>query len=446
MNVPKILLIDDDPVVRSLISNILRKKGYEVVLAKEGQEGLELARSETPDLVITDYQMPGISGIEVLSRMHEVDPQTPVIILTAYGDATLTIKSIQTGAFDFIEKPINPRELLETVKNGLSTLESVRQKEGPGILPERKKDGNVMVGKSPAMREIFKNIGRISQNNVNVMITGDSGAGKERMARLIHESGYNKDQPLAYINCKILAEQQLQDGQGGGGVHAGISGRSAMAEKLKQAGSGTVILDEVGMLSSQMQMYLLDRMSRDDLEESRMWPRFISITTQDISDLVSENLFLKELYYKLKVFSLHIPPLRERKTDIPELVKNLLQELNPELDKKVVQLEDGVVQLLQSHDWPGNVRELKNVLMQALVLSHGEVLEKKHIRLEGKPVEVGKDEVFEEQPRSMDEVEKEHIEKVLKYTRWNKQQASSILGITRPTLNAKIDKYGLKKI
>ncbi len=446
MNVPKILLIDDDPVVRSLISNILRKKGYEVVLAKEGQEGLELARRETPDLVITDYQMPGISGIEVLSRMHEIDPKTPVIILTAYGDANLTIKSIQTGAFDFIEKPINPRELLETVKNGLSTLESVRQKEGPGILPERKKDGNVMVGKSPAMREIFKNIGRISQNNVNVMITGDSGAGKERMARLIHESGYNKDQPLAYINCKILAEQQLQDVQGSGGVHAGISGRNAMAEKLKQAGNGTVILDEVGMLSSQMQMYLLDRMSRDDLEESRMWPRFISITTQDISDLVSENLFLKELYYKLKVFSLHIPPLRERKTDIPELVKNLLQELNPELDKKVVQLEDGVVQLLQSHDWPGNVRELKNVLMQALVLSHGEVLEKKHIRLEGKPVVVGKDEVFEEQPRSMDEVEKEHIEKVLKYTRWNKQQASSILGITRPTLNAKIDKYGLKKI
>ncbi len=445
MNLPKILLIDDDPVVRSLISNILRKKGYEVILAKEGQEGLEVAKREVPDLVITDYQMPGISGIDVLTQMNEINPKTPVIILTAYGDATLTIKSIQTGAFDFIEKPINPKELLETVKNGLSTLGSVRQKEEPEVLPERRKDDNLMVGKSSVMREIFKNIGRISQNNVNVMITGDSGVGKERMARLIHESGYNKDQPLVYVNCKILAEQQLQNGQGTGRTQTEMSGRNSLDAKLKQVDSGTVILDEVGMLSSQMQMYLLDQMSREDLEASRMLPRFISITTQDINDLVNENLFLKELYYKLKVFSLHLPPLRGRKADIPELVKNLLQELNPAFDKKVDQLEDGAIQLLQSHEWPGNVRELKNVLMQALVLSHGEVLEKKHIRLEGKPVHVVKDDVFEERPRSMDEVEKEHINKVLEYTKWNKQQAASILGITRPTLNAKIDKYGLTK-
>ncbi len=445
MNLPKILLIDDDPVVRSLISNILRKKGYEVILAKEGQEGLEVAKREVPDLVITDYQMPGISGIDVLTQMNEIDPKTPVIILTAYGDATLTIKSIQTGAFDFIEKPINPKELLETVKNGLSTLGSVRQKEEPEVLPERRKDDNLMVGKSSVMREIFKNIGRISQNNVNVMIIGDSGVGKERMARLIHESGYNKDQPLIYVNCKVLAEQQLQNGQGTGRTQTEMSGRNSLDAKLKQVDSGTVILDEAGMLSLQMQMYLLDQMSREDLEASRMLPRFISITTQDINDLVNENLFLKELYYKLKVFSLHIPPLRERKADIPELVKNLLQELNPAFDKKVDQLEDGAIQLLQSHEWPGNVRELKNVLMQALVLSHGEVLEKKHIRLEGKPVHVVKDDVFEERPRSMDEVEKEHINKVLEYTKWNKQQAASILGITRPTLNAKIDKYGLTK-
>lgn len=436
----KILLIDDDPVVRSLISGILRKKDYEVLLAREGQEGLKLVKDKTPDLVICDYQMPGMSGIDVLDRIRDSSPKLPVIILTAYGDATLTIKSMQTGAFDFIEKPINPRELLTTVKNGLKTVETVRHEQGQvsGDKVDRA-DVNLMVGKTHEMRDIFKQVGRISQNNVNVVVSGESGSGKERLARLIHLSGYNKDKPIVIVNCKTMAEEQLQGDRRGSAPDR----IAVLDEKIGSAGGGTVVLDEVGMLSPPMQMRLLEHISHDQSGLDKQHPRFISTTTQEIHSLVEEGLFIKELYYKLKVFSIHVPPLRKRKEDIPELVRHLLQELNPAFDRKVLRVEEGVIELLQSYNWPGNVRELKNILMQALVLSHNELLEKKHIRIEQTLLEEGgsDSEDHDEEPRSMAEVEKEHIAFVLKYAGWNKQKAASILGITRPTLNAKIEKY-----
>ncbi len=437
----KILLIDDDPVVRSLISGILRKKDYMVILAKEGQEGLKMVKDEAPDLVICDYQMPGISGIDVLYRIRESHPGLPVIILTAYGDATLTIKSMQTGAFDFIEKPINPRELLSTVKNGLKTIDTVKKEDKERPAEKGGADVNLMVGKTPDMRDIFKQVGRISQNNVNVVLSGESGSGKERLARLIHRSGYNKDNPIVIVNCKTLAEEQLQGSRGVSSPER----LAALDEKISGAsGGGTVVLDEVGMLSPQMQMRLLEHLSHDLTGVDRLNPRFISTTTQDIHALVDEGLFIKELYYKLKVFSISVPPLRKRKEDIPELVRHLLQELNPAFDRKVVRIEEGVIELLQTYSWPGNVRELKNVLMQALVLSHNELLEKKHIRIEQDlSDEIAENSDPEEEPRSMAEVEKEHIAHVLKYVSWNKQRAASILGITRPTLNAKIEKYHL---
>ncbi len=444
----KILLIDDDPVVRSLASGIMRKKGYEVIVAKDGQEGLSFIDKHAPDLVITDYQMPGMSGIEVLETLKVQKPELPVVILTAHGDASLTIKSMQSGAFDFIEKPINPKELLETIKNGLDTVESLRRKrESITGSPQTKPDENLMVGKSAVMRELFKSIGRISQNNVNVLITGESGTGKERLSRLIHQSGKHFDQPLVYINCKAIDEEQLK----------GVSAEDMrpnyqegpIASKLQTVGSGTVILDEVGMLSPVMQGRLLDLMNYfgyDIGEVHKPQPRFISISTRDIGKMVDQGLFIKELYFKLKVFSMNIPPLRERKSDIPELVHHILQDLNPLLDKHVATIEDGVISLLQSYNWPGNVRELKNVLMQAMVFSHGELLKKQHIYIEGlsghesmnQPA--GKNRLV-----SLAEVEKEHILHVLELVGWNKQEASSVLGITRPTLNAKIEKYGLKR-
>lgn len=426
-----ILLIDDDPVVRSLASGILRKNGYNVQTAKEGKEGLGMIAENVPDLVITDYQMPGMSGMDVLAKLKEINPALPVIMLTAFGDASLTIKTMQTGAFDYIEKPINPKELVDTVKNGLQASESMQKPDDASGDGKKKKDENLMVGKSQAMLAIFKNIGRISQNYVNILIAGESGTGKERLARLIHHTGPDADNPIAFINCKALTDDGL---------------RKAFDEGVK---NGTLVLDEVGTLTAEMQLKLLELMenqSQQNRSGQQKHYRIISIARRDIAKMAEEGTFLKELYYQLKVFVFNIPSLNDRKDDIPYLVEHLMQELNQELGKSITKIEDGVIPVLQSFDWQGNIRELRNVLMQAMVLAHGDMLQRKYIRLEGQDFDELPDyEVSKFEIRPLADVEKEHIGNVLNALRWNKQEASSALGITRPTLNAKIEKYGIKR-
>ncbi len=438
----KVLLIDDDPVVVRLAAGILRKKGYDVLTAREGHAGLELLETNNPDIVITDYQMPGMSGIDVLSKIRELDDKIPVIILTAYGDASLTIRSMKTGAFDFIEKPINPKELIETVKSALGSVEAGKKDPGDDTTADtRKRDENLMVGKSPAMREIFKNIGRFAQTNVGVIISGETGTGKERLAKLIHHSGSQEGAPLLNVSCKSLQDIHLENAFKAMENHADDS-RPGNATDV---GHGSIILDEVGMLSADMQLRLMEYLESDLMKDSGRQPRIISLTTQDINALINKGDFLKELYYKLKVFSLHIPPLRERKEDIPLLTKHLLQELNPLASRNVTQIENKALKILQAYDWPGNVQELKNVIMQAVLLAHGEKLEAKNIHIEGVIPDADPADVPDEPPVSLAEVEKEHIAKVLAFVKWNKQKASSVLGITRPTLNAKIEKYGLTR-
>ncbi|MDR4988873.1 MAG: sigma-54 dependent transcriptional regulator [Bacteroidales bacterium] len=425
----KILVIEDDPVSRTLVSEILKKSGFQAIVAKNGPEGIELAANNKPDLVITDYQMPGMTGVEVLSRLKELNPLLPVIMLTAYGDASLTIKSMQSGAFDFIEKPINPKELVQVVRNGLKASENIYTSEQSDGDQRRKKDENIMVGKSPAMLSIFKNIGRISQNFVNVIISGGSGTGKERLAKLIHQSGPNAENTLTIISCKALSEDDF---------HRAFLGGTK---------SGTIVLDEVGSLSYEMQSFLLELLEKypqHSVQGEGSNYRIISTTRLDIAKMAEQEVFLKELYYQLKVFTFHLPPLKERIIDVPFLVDHLIQELNQSLNKEITKIEDGIIPLFQAYDWPGNIRELKNVLMQAMVLSHGDLLQKKHIRIEGVTADEGEErESVNIKMQSLDDVEKEHIAKVLSVVGWNKQEAAATLGITRPTLNAKIDKYGL---
>ncbi len=445
---PRILLIDDDPVIRSLTSGILRKKGFEVLLAVEGKDGLAMLENQSVDLVITDYQMPGMSGLEVLTALREKYPGLPVILLTAYGDTSLTIQSMQTGAFDYIEKPINSTELIEAVRSGLKISSPLIQEDVFGT-PSHQAGDYMVVGKNPAMREIFKNIGRISQNNVNVLITGEQGTGKERIARLIHHSGKHSGETLTFINCKALGDEMTIE-EVLPGDRAGEKPREvSVMDKLRKTGSGTVILHEITALATHLQVKLLnmiDQLDYDNGSSKIPKPRLITISNDDPHNLVVSGKLLKELYYKLKVVSIHMPPLRERLDDVPELVNDLLKQLGQNLGKQVDKLEKGVIPLLKSHSWPGNVLELRNVLLQALVLTHGDMLEKKIIILEGADPEGQHPKGSSPHvPSSLSEVERAHIDLVLQYTKWNKQDAAAVLGITRPTLNAKIEKYGLSK-
>jgi two-component system response regulator AtoC len=444
----KILAIDDDSIIRTLLTNILTKAGYEVVTAADGESGLELAVSTNPDLVVTDFQMPGISGLEVLTELQRTQPGLPVILLTAHGDVALTIKSIQLGAYDFIEKPIQMQELLDVIRNGLEVSRQSRSL-AEAISPEARKaiEDNLLVGKTPLMREIFKNIGRISLNKVNVLITGETGTGKELIARLIHFSGITREHPLIVVNCSTLNEGLLEHELFGYTLGAFPGAMNDKKGKFEQAGEGTLFLDEISELTDNIQTKLLRVLQELEYEKPGadeplpMKARIIAATNKDLELLVKSGKFREELYYRLKVFTIALPPLRNRREDIGELVKHLMGKLNRKLNKRVLKIGDGVIDLLQGHDWPGNVRELENTLMQAFIMTRSDVLEKEHIVLMSTS-EGADGEAFE--LKSIADIEKVHIKKVLDKVKWNKQEASRILEITRPTLNAKIEKYGLK--
>jgi DNA-binding NtrC family response regulator len=384
----------------------------------------------------------------VLTELQRTQPGLPVILLTAHGDVALTIKSIQLGAYDFIEKPIQMQELLDVIRNGLEVSRQSRSLT-EAISPEVRKaiEDNLLVGKTPVMREIFKNIGRISLNKVNVLVTGETGTGKELIARLIHFSGITREHPLVVVNCSNLNEGLLEHELFGYTLGAFPGAMNDKKGKFEQAGEGTLFLDEISELTDNIQTKLLRVLQELEYEKPGadeplpMNARIIAATNKDLESLVRNGKFREELYYRLKVFTIALPPLRNRKEDIGELVKHLMGKLNRKLNKRVLKIGEGVLDLLRDHDWPGNVRELENTLMQAFIMTRSDVLEKEHIVLSSS-IDGAGGEPFE--LKSIADIEKVHIKKVLDKVKWNKQEASRILEITRPTLNAKIEKYGLK--
>jgi len=448
----KILIIDDDKLNLKVLKEILTKVGYKVIEAEDGETGLVLVRSEHPDLVITDFQMPGIDGLEVLYEIRKLNIGLPVILLTGFGDVVLTIKSIQLGAFDFLEKPIDPVQLKSTIQLALNSVKvsnSLNEVLHEDVSSESMIENNILVGKTPQMKEIFKNIGRISLNKVNVLIQGETGTGKELIARLVHYSGITSNQPLVIVNCSALTETLLESelfGHVKGSFTGSIRDKKG---KFELAGEGSIFLDEISEISLNTQVKLLrviqelefERVGGEDVIP--MKARIIAASNRNLETLIKEGKFREDLYYRLKVFTIDLPPLRDRKDDIRDLVIHFLYKLNKRFNKNVVKIGEGVIEMLKAHDWHGNVRELENTILQAIVMSKSDVLEIENITLNTRrhPSAPIKQEI----PlyRSMADMEKFHIKRILDEVNWNKLEASHILDITRPTLNAKIEKYNL---
>ena len=450
----KILVVEDDKITRRIIREILSRSGYEVFEAEDGAQGLEAFKANKPDLVLTDYQMPVMNGLRVLSEIRNLQPAVPVIMLTGFGDIALIIKSIQLGAFDFLEKPINTPQLKEVVASALNSVISSKKHDQvltEGISIDKKIQENILIGRSAQIKDIFKNIGRVSLNKVNILIEGESGTGKELIARLIHYSGITRDKPLVVVNCSALTETLLESELFGHEKGSFTGSLKTKKGKFELAEDGTIFLDEISEISPNTQVKLLRVIQELEFERVGgettlpMQARIIAATNKKLEKLIEEGKFREDLYYRLKVFTVQLPPLRERRDDIKDLTIHFLTKLNKRFNKNVTKIGDGVIEMLQHHTWPGNVRELENTIMQAIVMSKNDVLEVENIKINQRATEGSQEFNQKFELRSLADIEKDYIKRVLDEVRWNKIEASRILEITRPTLNAKIEKYKLEQ-
>ena len=447
----RIIVIDDDESSRESISSYLNDLDFETYSAEDGLKGIELVKQKNPDLVITDINMPGMNGLEVLKKIKEFDNLIQVIVITAYDDMNSTITAMQQGSYDYLEKPIDILRLKHSIKRALENRQLSQKLES--YTPEENENVEIthtLIGKSTQMREIYKKIGQASATRVTVLIQGESGTGKELVARIIHNSGITKSEPFIAINCTALPEALLESELFG---HMKGSFTDAIKDKrgkFELAGEGTIFLDEISEMSFNLQAKLLRVLQEHVYErvggetQLRMKARIIAATNKDLMELVKENKFREDLFYRLNVFTIYPPSLRSRKEDIELLVRHFLIKINTMLHKNVRKIPEDVLNILKTHEWKGNVRELENTLMQAIVLSKGDVLEKENLLLSDIQKENSADGLIGSNIK-LEDLERKHIEIILNKTEGDIRAASEILGISRATLYRKIEQYKIPK-
>lgn len=451
----KILVIDDDSSIAESLDLYLTEEGYTVYTAATGTDGLNAFVKHAPDLVILDIRLPDIDGFTVLEDLREEEENVKVVMITAYHDMDSTIKAMKGGAFDYIHKPINVEELDMAIRKALKTLEM--EKKISGLLNEPSRSFKVgdIIGNNKEMKEIFKTIGVVSQSRTTVLIQGESGTGKELIAKVIHNNTA-PDEPYIAVNCSAIVETLLESELFG---HEKGSFTGAVVRKLGKfelARYGTVFLDEISEMSVNLQAKLLRVLQEMDFERVggkdsiKVNARIITATNKDLKGMVKEGKFRDDLYYRLNIVSIRIPPLRERREDIPTLVEYLLTKINRELHKKVVGVSEEMMDIFMKYRWPGNVRELENLLTRAVVVAKSQVLTR------GDFPELGDDavngangkhaEIVIEPGKNMtlDEVEEQYIRRVIKDNNHRtKGELCDILGISRPTFERKLEKYGI---
>jgi two-component system response regulator AtoC len=440
-----ILVIDDDPLVGKTLSSHLSRRGFEVLLAENGEEGLQKYGESCPDLVILDIRLPDKDGLEVLGKIKEKNKGACIIIMTAYDDMKTTVEAIKLGAFEYLVKPLDYVELDLTVDKAFQ-IKSLEEKVSY-MMEEKQKEYTIdnIIGHSAPMRQVFKLIGSVANSRTNVLIQGESGTGKELVAKAVHYNSSYRDEPFIVINCSAITDTLLESELFGHVKGAFTDAVYETRGKFEIAGKGTLFLDEIGDISTNLQAKLLRVIETRDFMKVggekilKTQARIIAATNQELKSLVEKGKLREDLYYRLKVVEITLPPLRERKEDIPELVPYLLEKINRKLRKNVRKIPPEVMKLLVNHPWKGNVRELENALTRAAILAKGDVILEENL-----PFEPAEKKLFLKELVALREVEKNYIQHVLKATKGNKTKASQILQISRPTLDKKIKEYGLE--
>lgn len=437
-----ILIIDDDPLIRKTLSSHFSKEGFDILMAEDGKQGLLRYEENSPDLVILDIRLPDMDGLEALKKIKEMDKSACIIIMTAYDDMKTTVEAIKSGAFEYMVKPLDFVELDLTIDKAFQ-VKSLEDKLSY-LVEEQQKEYTIdnIIGHSPQMRQVFKLIGSVANTRTNVLIQGESGTGKELVAKATHYNSPYRGEPFIVINCSAISDTLLESELFGHVKGAFTDAFYETRGKFEIAGKGTLFLDEIGDVSPNLQSKLLRVIETRDFMKVggekilKTEARIIAATNQDLNSLIEQGKFREDLYYRLKVMEINLPPLRERKEDIPELVAYLLEKINRQLRKNVKKVPPHVMKILMNFPWKGNVRELENAMTRAVILAKGDVILEENLPLEGREKRILPEELV-----PLKEVEREYIQHVLKSTKWNKTQASRILQITRPTLDKKIKEY-----
>jgi len=448
-----ILIVDDEKTIRWSLSEAL-STGYDVVDAESKQQGLKLFREKSPDLLLLDMKLPDGSGLDILSAVKEDDPSIPVIMMTAYGEVETAVEAMKGGAYDFILKPYSLEKLRVTISNALEThrlrSEIAYLKSGSTGRSFFKQ----FIGKSPQMIDIFEKIEKIGRSKANtILITGESGAGKELVARAIHACSYDESRPFMEINCASVPETLLESELFGYEKGAFTDAKTRKKGLVELAEGGTLFLDEIGEMGIMLQSRLLRVLENKTfrrvggVKDLHVNTRIISATNRDLETAIEEKIFLKDLYFRLKVIPLEIAPLRNRKEDIPLLSNHFVDRFNKELGKQVKPIGRDALEVMLGYDWPGNVRELKNVIERAMLLDAEEEILVEHLpqelrgsgSAEDAPASASVLDSFF--PMSLREMEKIQIEKTLEQTSGNKSRAASLLGISRQTLREKLKTF-----
>ena len=439
-----ILIVDDDAAMRQMLESLFREQGYATVEAESAKAALECVRETEADVVLSDIKMPGRSGIEMVGDLRRVRPETPVVLMTAFGSIDSAVEAMRAGAFDYITKPFEPEAVLLTVERALERRALEEENRQLRRAVDRTSAFGDLIGESPAMREIFALIRKVAHSRSSVLITGESGTGKEVVARTLHYSGPRSNKPFIPINCTAIPEGLLES-ELFGHVRGAFTGAHATKRGLfEKAGGGTLFLDEIGDMGAGLQGKLLrvlqDREIRPvgGTQSVKVDVRIVAATNKDLEREISEGRFREDLYYRLNVIPLHIPPLRDRPDDIPSLVEAFLAKHSEGGPRT---LTGDALARLQEYPWKGNARELENAIERALALSDGGEIGVRDLPAEvigsTTPEPSGEGSSLEAVARCrlpLRELEDRYIEEVLRQTGGNKVQASRILGIDRKTL------------
>lgn len=448
-NPTQILVVDDEAETRALLQEIMEKEGYLVRTAEDGNTALKLLKDQPADLVLSDIQMPGMDGIGLLGEVRAQFPETQVILLTAYGSMNTAVEGIKAGAFDYVSKPFVLDEIRLLARRALEHTHILQENRSLKEQVQSAFGLDNIQGKSPAMVGVYKLVARVAPSDSTVLIHGESGTGKELIARALHNNSHRSRGPFVAVDCGTLTETLLESelfGHEKGAFTGAVGSKKGL---LEQANGGTCFLDEIGDISSTLQSKLLRVLQEREIrrvggaDSIKVDVRVVTATNKDLKKLVTEHRFREDLYYRLNVVTISIPPLRDRNEDIPILAKYFLQKYGNSGTKQVTDISPKAMALLTQHEWPGNVRELEHTIERAIVLTPHSTIVPEDLPASiasQTPPTPGKDSGW----KTLDQLEREHILKVLDAFKGDEAQAAETLGIHRKTLQRKLREYGLR--